>query len=83
MRKILVEIYLPVLNQSFDAHIPLASKVSEIEILLGKVFNEISNGYFGLNQQIVLCHRENGEILDINKTAFELNLKNGSKLMLI
>lgn len=83
MNKILVEIYLPVLQTSFDVFIPLTSQLHEIEPLLVRAFNDVTGGYFNSSDELVLCDRDSGKVLDINQTALELALKNGSRLMLI
>lgn len=81
--KILVEIYLPAINQSYDVYIPLLSKIHEIEMLLTTAFTELSDGYFTTSHQTVICDKATGILLDINKSALELGLQHGSQLMLI
>lgn len=83
MDKILVELYIPVINRSYDVYLPLASKMHEVEGLLSSAIREISEGYFVASLDTVLCDRDTGTVLDINKSALELGLRNGSKLMLI
>ena len=83
MSKILVEVYLPVLHQSFDVYIPLTMQLHSVEPLLLKAIQEVTNGYYDYAQQAVICDRDTGEILDINQTALELSLQNGSRLMII
>jgi len=83
MHKILVELYNPASNNTYDVYIPLKGKVYEVTHLLSNTVAELSRGYFKATQQIALCHRVTGEVLDINKTIEELGLKSGSKLMLL
>lgn len=83
MDKILVEVYLPAANKSYDVYIPLKTKFYEVILLLEGTFTEISGGYFSAKENSVLCHRETGTILNINMSAEEVGLKNGSRLMLI
>ena len=83
MNKILVEVFLPALEQSYDVFIPLESKLSEVILLLTKVLNDLSNGCYIARDDAILCDRETGNIFSINMSVFELGLKNGSKLMLI
>ena len=83
MNKILVEIYLPLLQTSFDVYIPLTSQLHEIEPLVVRAFNDVTSGYVNSSDELVLCDRDSGKVLDINQTALELALKNGSRLMLI
>ena len=83
MHKILVEIYNPAAEKSYDVFIPLKSKLYEVSFLLSNAISELSEGYYQASEQTVLCDRSTGEIFDINQTVEELGLKNGSKLMLL
>lgn len=83
MDKALVEIYLPAAGKTFDVQIPLSLKVWEITAMLSKAFEDFSDGCFSYSDQTTLCDRDTGAILNLNITAEELGIKNGSKLMLI
>ena len=83
MDKILVEIYMPIIARSYDVYIPLMLKIHEVEKLLATAFAELSDGYISPSSEPTLCDKESGKPLDINKSALELGLMNGSKLMLI
>lgn len=80
MDKILVEVYIPASNDTFDVLIPLKSKLYEVIYLLANTLSELTEGY-EIKANTPLCDRHTGEILDINKTVKELSLRNGSKLM--
>lgn len=81
--KILVEVFLPAINQSYDVYIPIDSKFFEVEVLLMSAFAELSDGYLKTSREMVVCDRITGNQLDINKSAIELGLYNGARLMLI
>lgn len=83
MNKILVEIYVPVLNRSFDVFIPLTSSMSQVLELVKKAVSDLSDGRFIADENTALCHKEDGTIININLSVAELEIKNGSKLMLI
>ncbi len=83
MDKILVEIYLPVVDRSYDVYIPFHLKIYEVEKMVASAFAELSDGYFTSSADTVLCGKADGNPLDINKSALEQGLHNGSKLMLI
>ncbi|MCD5324190.1 MULTISPECIES: methyltransferase [Pontibacillus] len=82
MEKIVVEIRIPVLSQTYDVYIPLTNKVHELEMLLKGAFKDLSDGAFTPSGNTVLCD-DKGNVLDGNRTALELGLKNGSKLLFI
>lgn len=83
MQKVLVEVFVPVLDRSFDMFIPLQSPMYEVLELMKKAISEMSDGRFIANQNTTICHREDGSILNINLSVYELEIRNGSKLMLI
>lgn len=83
MEKVLVEVFVPVLNRSFDIFIPLCSPMHEVLALMKKAVQEMSDGRFVADVNTTVCHREDGTILDINLSVYELEIRNGSKLMLI
>ncbi len=83
MNKILVEVFVPVLNRQFDIFIPLQPPMYQVLDLMKKAVTELSGGRFSANEGTVLCYREEGTILNINLSVYELGLRNGSKLMLI
>lgn len=83
MDKILVEVFLPAANKSFEIYIPLEIKIYELTFLVEKIVSELSNGLFTSNDDSVICERSTGNILNVNMSVKELDLKNGSKLMLL
>ncbi len=83
MDKVLVNIYVPILNVSYDMYIPLQIQLAEVIGQIQKAVVELSEGQFYADKSGALCRRESGEILSINKSAIELDIRTGSKLMLI
>ena len=83
MDKVLVEVFVPVLDRSYDIFIPLRSPMHEVLELIKKAIKEMSDGRFIANENTAICYRENGAIININLSVYELEIKNGSKLMLI
>lgn len=83
MDKVLVEVFVPVLDCSFDMFLPLHLSICEVLTLLKKAISDLSDHCFVADDDTVLCRRDDGKILDINMSVYELNICNGSKLMLI
>ena len=83
MDKALVEIFVPVINASYDIFIPLGSQMYEVLELIKKAVTEMSDGLFIANQSTAVCYHSNGEIININLSVYESGIRNGSKLMLI
>ncbi|WP_196048854.1 methyltransferase [Clostridium saudiense] len=83
MDKVLIDIFLPAINRSFEVYIPLDSKFYEITPLVSKMLSELSNGLFISGEDSILYERKTGNILNINMSARQLNIKNGENLMLL
>ena len=83
MDKSLIEIYVPILFASYDVFIPKDVQMYNVLELVKKAVTDLSEGRFVPNANTVLCFRDSGKIVDINKSANELEIKNGSELMLI
>jgi hypothetical protein len=83
MDKVLVEIFLPAANVSYDVYIPLACKMSEVLVLVSKVICDLSTGKYKTTDETVLCDAVTGIIYNINLSVSELGIINGSRLMLI
>lgn len=83
MDKVLVEIFVPVIGKSYDAFIPQTSKMSEVVQLVSKSVSELSQGKFKPDESTIICDAASGNIFNINLSIYELEIKNGSKLMLI
>ena len=83
MDKVLVEVFVPAINHSFDIFIPLQSPMYEVLELIKRAVTDMSDGRFIADNNTALCHRETGTIVNINLSVYELEICNGSKLMLI
>ncbi len=83
MDKVLIEVFVPILGETFDMFISLQAPMYEILELIKKGISEMSYGRFMANKSTVICYRDNGNIININLSVYELNIVNGTKLMLI
>ena len=83
MDKVLIDIFLPAINRSFEVYIPLDSKFYEITPLVSKMLSELSNGLFISGDDSILYERKTGNILNINMSARQLNTKHGGFLTLL
>lgn len=83
MDKVLVNVYVPILNVSYDMLLPLSLPMYEVLELIKKAVFEMSDGRFVRNSNNILSYRSNGKIVNINLSVYELGIRNGSMLMLI
>lgn len=83
MNKLTIEVYLPAALKSFDIKIPANMRLSQITPLVSEALSQMSGALYSADAAPLLCDLKSGEILNINMTAWNLGLRNGSRLMLI
>lgn len=79
--KIIVEMTIPHISQKFDIRIPIDAHLKEIKEIVIKTVN-LLNAEFLVNDDMIFINHD-GELLNINYQVKDLNLKNGSKIILI
>ena len=82
MDKIMVELWIPAAELSYDVLIPRGSQLSTVQKLLVAAVSDLTAGKYQPQEDAAICDRS-GNILNIDMTVEELKLENGSKLMLI
>ena len=55
MDKVLVEVFIPASEKSYDVFLPLQSKLHEVVYLLAGTMTELSQGYFSATHDTILC----------------------------
>ncbi len=83
MDNVLVEVYVPALGQTFDIFIPLELPMHQVLELIKKVVTEISGGHFKADQNTAICYHDDGNLININLSVWQLQIQNGTRLMLI
>lgn len=81
--KVLVEIVVPEILQTFDVYLPINKKMGNIIVLLNKAINELSNNCYPISQNKVLYNANTKELYQSDILLFNTNIRNGSKLVLI
>ncbi len=82
MNKILVQIYIPTLSEEYDIFLPINKKIVNIVYLIQRALVDI-NPEYKINENIKLYDRMTGNLVDVNSTIKDSNIRNGSKLMLV
>lgn len=83
MNKILVSVKVPTIEEEYDLFIPIGEKMSEILLLIQKSINELSDGYYVVNENANLYDSINGKVINKNNIVKFSGLKNGSKVILL
>ncbi len=79
--KILLEIYVPSISESFDVLLPAFLTMRELTPLIAQAVEELSNRRYVSSSREILCFAEREQILDSNRTLEEYGIRNGDHLM--
>ena len=80
--KVLVEVFLPSLQQSYNVLIPINKRIVNVVALLEKAIVDLSNGYFEEMGVCKLFNEETGKPYDESLTVKETDIRNGTKLIM-
>ncbi|MEG0826302.1 MAG: hypothetical protein RR404_02400 [Bacilli bacterium] len=83
MNKLLVIVYVPILEQHFDVFIPINKKINDILKLLSKTIYQLSNETFEVSGNLNLINKKTGNYYDLNIVVIDTDIKNGTELILI
>ena len=83
MNKVLVKLYVPLLEEVYDIWLPLNKSVSNVIVLLVKAVNEFCGGYYQPEQMPLLYDKLKGKAYNINVTIKDTNIRNGAEIILI
>lgn len=83
MNKILVKVYVPVLEEKYDILIPVNRRIYNVVKLLTKAINELNSGYYTPFQTPKLYDKITAIAYDENLSIRETNIRNGTELVLL
>ncbi len=83
MNKVLVKVYVPMLEEIYDVWIPTNKKVYEIIVLLVKAIKDLSEKCYNPKEFPTLYDKITGNEFDLNLLLNDTTIKNGTELVLI
>ena len=83
MDKVLVSIYVPYIEQSFDLYIPINKKIIYIKKLIVSSIIELTNNNNIKNDNICLSNKSSNKIYDDQEFVIDTDIRNGTKLILM
>ena len=80
--KLLINVYVPLMEQDYDLFIPINKKVGVVKNLIINSIIELTHGIYKPNDKLKLYIKNSGKSLDENVYVKEANISNGEKLIL-
>jgi len=83
MDKILVKLYLPMIEQQYDILIPKNRKIYSLVKLIAKAIYELSDGNYNPSTIPTLYDKLSGRAYDYNSNVKDTNIKNGTEIVML
>ena len=83
MNKILITVYVPLMESKYELYIPINKKIGTIKELIIKSINEMSGGLLNTDRVLKLYDNDTGDVLPNNIYVRDSKMMNGTTLVLI
>ena len=83
MDKILITLYVPLLEANYDIFIPQSKTIGYTIMNIQKGICELSDENFIVSTKRILVSKKDGKVLDYNAFPSESNILNGDTLILL
>lgn len=83
MNNVLVKLYVPMLEETYDVWIPSHKRIYNVIILLVKAINELNNNCYILSEMPMLYDKLTAEMYDVNLRVKETSIRSGTELILL
>lgn len=80
--KVLIKLWIPELELSFDVFIPVNEVVWKIKLLLAKAVSSLTLHPFP-SKEFILIHKEHGKVYHNNEIILQTDIRNGTELLLL
>lgn len=81
--KVLVNVYVPSIDDLFDIYVPVNESVNKVLELILKSINDLSDSSMDLSGKHYILDPETSNIYDLSLIIRDTNIKNNKKIILI
>ena len=81
--KILICLYIPLIEKSYDLFIPINKKIGTVKRLIEEGLVELTDNSYIIKENTNFYSKDTGDIYDVNLAVRDTDLKNGSRIILI
>ncbi len=81
--KILIQLYIPLIEKEYDIFIPINKRVGTIKQLIEKALTENPDNNYSIKEDTNLYSKDTGKVYDVQLMIKDTDMKNGSKIVLV
>lgn len=83
MNKVLIKLYVPYLDTTFDIFIPVNEFIWRINKLIVKSVSDLTEGIFPTEKNYIIINTETGNIYNPNDIVINTDIRNSTNLTII
>ena len=83
MDKVLVKLYVPMLEKIYDVWIPSHKKIYNVIVLLVKAINDLNGNCYKPKKMPLLYDKITAEIYDVNLKVKDSTIRSGTEIILL
>ena len=83
MDKVLVGVHIPAIYESYDAFVPLDTKIADLAAIIANGVTELTDSKYGVSSLEMLSLKEPELLLDPQLTLRDYNVRDGMQLYLL
>jgi len=83
MDKIIINVFVPLIDSSYDVKVPINLSMIDVMDLIQKTIVELSDGDYILNPEAKLFDKNTAKLINLNNIVKFSGLTNGASVMLI
>ena len=83
MNKVLICVFVPLIEKEYDVYIPVNKKVGYIKKLLIKSIIELSENNYKVSENIVLSNKTTSYVYKDDEYIIDTDIRNGTKLVIL
>ena len=83
MNKVLIKLYVPYLDTTFDIFIPVNEFIWKINKLIVKSVSDLTEGIFPTEKNYIIMNTETGNIYNPNDIVINTDIRNSANLTII
>ena len=83
MNKVLVKLYIPVIEEQYDVWLPKSKRIYNVILLLLKGLNELTKDAYNTENLPILYNKLTGKKYNINDKVQDTDITNGTEIILI
>ena len=81
--KVLIKLYVPEIEQSYEVYIPINKTISQVLILLNKLVCNVSGESYPIKKNLKMYNRRTFEEYKLESIIRNTDIKNGTELVII